>query len=122
MTEFDAEALARTVQRRRTEQGLSLKDLSRETGLSPSTLSRVTRAEGVPGSDALARLARWLGMPPGRFVPSTAANRVEAPVSLPDFVEAQLQADASLPPARAACLARIFRDAYGLLAGEKEAA
>jgi len=55
--------LGDAVRRRREQQGMSLRDVAEETGVSASTLSRIENGTGKPDADNIARLAAWLRNP-----------------------------------------------------------
>lgn len=111
--------LGGAVRRRREEQGLSLRDVAEETGVSASTLSRIENGTGKPDADNIARLASWLDMPIERVMhhgPRAASD--PKPVvyypheSTPEIVEAHLRADRQLTPETARALSELFRVAY----------
>ncbi len=111
--------LGDAVRRRREQQGMSLRDVADETGVSASTLSRIENGTGKPDADNIARLAAWLDMPIERLMhhgPRSAAD--PNPVvyypheSTPEIVEAHLRADRHLTPETAKALSELFRVAY----------
>jgi transcriptional regulator with XRE-family HTH domain len=116
---FNTEELGDAVRRRREQQGLSLRDVADETGVSASTLSRIENGTGKPDADNIARLASWLDMPIERVMHHH--NRTASdpkPVvyypheSTPEIVEAHLRADRQLTPETAKALSELFRVAY----------
>src|SRR5438309_3010521 len=95
--------LGDAVRRRREQQGLSLRDVAGETGVSASTLSRIENGTGKPDADNIARLASWLDMPIERVLHhgNRAASEPNPVVyypheSTPEIVEAHLRADKNL--------------------------
>ena len=111
--------LGSAVRRRREQQGMSLRDLADETGVSASTLSRIENGTGKPDADNIARLAAWLDMPIERVMHhgNRAANDPKPVVyypheSTPEIVEAHLRADKHLSPQTAKALSELFRVAY----------
>lgn len=60
--ETDAGSLARRLREAREEAGLSQREVARQLGIAPSTVSRWERGEARPRSDALPRLAEVLGV------------------------------------------------------------
>ena len=111
--------LGNAIRRRREQQGMSLRDLADETGVSASTLSRIENGTGKPDADNIARLAAWLDMPIERVMHH--GNRAATdpnPVvyypheSTPEIVEAHLRADKHLTPQTAKALSELFRVAY----------
>lgn len=55
------EKLVRAVKRKREAEGLSIRALSAEVGVSFSTLARIERGEGQPDNNSKIRLLEWLG-------------------------------------------------------------
>ena len=47
---------------------MSLRDVADETGVSASTISRLTNGVGMPDADTYAALCQWLRSPVGRFL------------------------------------------------------
>ena len=111
--------LGRAVKRRREEQGLSLRDVADQTGVSASTLSRIENGTGKPDAENIARLTAWLDVPLDRIMASRKHDTegTEAVVyfpheSTPEIVEAHLRADRNLSPETAKALSELFRVAY----------
>src|SRR5947209_9692129 len=110
--------LGNAVRRRRDQEGLSLRDVAEETGVSASTLSRIENGTGKPDADNIARLAAWLDMPIERVMHHDRAAAEAKPViyypheSTPEIVEAHLRADRHLTPQTAKALSELFRVAY----------
>src|SRR5262245_54064815 len=109
--------LGSAIRRRREQQGMSLRDLADETGVSASTLSRIENGTGKPDADNIARLAAWLDMPLERVM-HHGPRATNDPVvyypheSTPEIVEAHLRADKHLTPQTAKALSELFRVAY----------
>ena len=53
--------LVKAVKRKREAEGLSIRSLSAEVGISFSTLARIERREGQPDNNSKIRLLEWLG-------------------------------------------------------------
>lgn len=113
--------LGRAIRRKREEQGLSLRDVADETGVSASTLSRIENGTGKPDADNIARLTAWLNVPMERIMGGQhlgGDDDATAPVvyfpheSMPEIVEAHLRADRNLTPETAKALSELFRVAY----------
>src|SRR5438132_13681271 len=111
--------LGDAMRRRREQQGMSLRDVAEETGVSASTLSRIENGTGKPDADNIARLAAWLDMPIERVMhhgnrsPSDPKPVVYYPhESTPEIIEAHLRADRQLTPETAKALSELFRVAY----------
>src|SRR5260370_9898469 len=96
--------LGGAVRRRREQQGLSLRDVADETGVSASTLSRIENGTGKPDADNIARLAAWLDMPIEPVLHRARGSADPKPVvyypheSAPEIVQAHLRADPHLIP------------------------
>src|SRR5207249_12164157 len=97
--------LGDAMRRRREQQGMSLRDVAEETGVSASTLSRIENGTGKPDADNIARLAAWLDMPIERVMHNRSGGAAEPkPVvyypheSTPEIVEVNLRADRHLHP------------------------
>ncbi len=117
-TRVNTAELGNAIRRRREHEGLSLRDLADETGVSASTLSRIENGTGKPDADNIARLAAWLDMPIERVMHHDRAAAEAKPViyypheSTPEIVEAHLRADRHLSPQTAKALSELFRVAY----------
>ena len=118
-TGINTAELGGAVRRRREQQGLSLRDVAEETGVSASTLSRIENGTGKPDADNIARLAGWLDMPIERVMHGGHGSASDPkPVvyypheSTPEIVEAHLRADRHLSPETARALSELFRVAY----------
>ena len=117
-TRVNTAELGNAIRRRREQQGLSLRDVADETGVSASTLSRIENGTGKPDADNIARLAAWLNMPIERVMHHDRAAAEAKPViyypheSTPEIVEAHLRADRHLSPQTAKALSELFRVAY----------
>lgn len=111
--------LGRAIRRKREGEGLSLRDVADQTGVSASTLSRIENGTGKPDADNIARLTAWLDVPMERIM-SGRQNDAEdvQPVvfypheSMPEIIEAHLRADRNLTPETAKALSEMFRVAY----------
>src|SRR2546421_11451765 len=112
--------LGDAMRRRREQQGMSLRDVAEETGVSASTLSRIENGTGKPDADNIARLTAWLDMPVERVM-SARKNEEGTDASavvyfpheaMPDIVEAHLRADRNLTPETAKALSELFRVPY----------
>src|SRR5215831_3450558 len=118
--------LGSAVRRRREQQGLSLRDVADETGVSASTLSRIENGTGKPDADNIARLAAWLDMPIERVMHRARGGTDPKPViyypheSTPEIVEAHLRADRHLSAETAKALSELFRVAYAQFSQTKK--
>lgn len=104
--------LGSRVAARRKRLGLSLRDVSAETGVSVNTLSRVERGH-LPDLENFRRMQTWLG--------EAHATAREA-VSIPEVIGAHLRTDPLLPGEAAEKIAGIVKDLYEALARPPAAA
>jgi transcriptional regulator with XRE-family HTH domain len=111
--------LGRAIRRKREGEGLSLRDVADQTGVSASTLSRIENGTGKPDADNIARLTAWLDVPMERIMSGRQndADDVQPVVfypheSMPEIIEAHLRADRNLTPETAKALSEMFRVAY----------
>lgn len=100
--------LSEELRRRRTDQGLSLRDVEDATGISAATLSRIERGS-TPDFDIVKKLAKWLDVVVGTEGASTGAPKTDA--ELKRTIEVHLRADKNLSPK----LARSIADAFDLV-------
>ncbi len=96
---------------RRREQGLSLRDLATETGVSLNTLSRVERGH-VPDLKNFRRIVDWLDVPADSFLLSNADL-----TATPEVIARHLRSDRLLSPEAAVQIAKIVEEMYHELAG-----
>lgn len=94
---------------RRSDLGLSLRDVSAACHVPVATLSRVEQGR-TPDLATFRRIVEWLGLPPDRFLQATARA-----VSTPDAISEHLRLDASLTPADAEQIASLVRTMYDAL-------
>ena len=71
---LDVEALYAGLDARRKSKDLSWRDVAREVGVSPSTLTRMAQGKR-PDVDGFAALVDWLGMPADAFLTVTNAKK-----------------------------------------------
>jgi transcriptional regulator with XRE-family HTH domain len=67
--QLDVAALHAALDAERRARDMSWRQLAREVGVSPSTLTRLANGQR-PDVDAFAALVHWLGMPAERFLSS----------------------------------------------------
>lgn len=65
--QFDVEALQSALDGERIARGLNWKDISAESGVSASTLTRLSQGKR-PDVDSLTALTHWLGLSADRFM------------------------------------------------------
>lgn len=112
-------ALARIsafIKAKRREKGYGLRAAAEESGLSPSTLSRLERgvSSSLPDADTLTKLAAWLNVSVAHLLSEEAQEtaQVTPELTTPEVVEVHLRADKRLSPKTAQALARMFRLLY----------
>src|SRR5438045_4620284 len=95
--------LGDAMRRRREQQGMSLRDVAEETGVSASTLSRIENGTGKPDADNIARLTTWLDMPLERILSRGRDDNNDAKAvvyyqheSTPEIVEDHIRADRNI--------------------------
>lgn len=87
----DVRRLHAALDARRAEKDLSWRQLAKEIGVSPSTLSRLVNEDLRPDVDAFAAMVTWLGVPAERFM-------VDEDDLTPERVEEELPLMAELSP------------------------
>jgi transcriptional regulator with XRE-family HTH domain len=101
---------------KRREAGLGLREAAKETGVSPSTLSRLERfsSSALPDSETLTKLSKWLGMSVEYMLygQNSEAKKEDIKLSTPELVEVHLRADKKLSPDTAKALSEMFKILY----------
>lgn len=103
--EFDITGFHAALDAQRVAKGLNWKEVSEESGVSASTLTRMSQGRR-PDIDGLALLLAWSGLDASNFLPG--ANSPE-PLAQ---ITANLRADRSLQPESAKALEEIIKIAY----------
>src|SRR5215472_14200195 len=78
---LDTDALYAALDAQRTASKLSWRQLAKDVGVSPSTMTRLANGQR-PDVDAFAALVRWLGQPADTFL----VGDDQAPRSEPDLI------------------------------------
>ncbi len=120
-TEINLARLGAIIKSKRLEDGMGLRDAAKESGVSPSTLSRLERGVGAsPDADTIAKLSKWLNIAVGKliFEREPEYNKPKE-LTTPEFVEVHLRADKNLSPETAEALARMFEILYTQLSGKE---
>ncbi len=105
------DALATTVKARQQ----TWKQVSKETGVSPSTLTRMAQGRR-PDAGSLAALSAWAGINPADFVRMHNKPKTSEPLVA---ISALLRADSNLRPDAAKALQAIIETAYESLKKER---
>jgi transcriptional regulator with XRE-family HTH domain len=87
----DIAQLAAMLNKRRKDEGKSLRDVAAETGVPFTTLARVESGR-LPDLTTFRNIVIWLGIPPERFFPTTKVKQE----TTPDAIARVLHADSSL--------------------------
>lgn len=105
---FDADAFYRVLDAERSQRRLTWKDVAAQTGVSPSTLTRLGQGRR-PDVDSFARLVAWSGFTADQFVnPPKHAPAGGFITNLPTY----LRSDPNLDERGAQALEIIIRAAY----------
>lgn len=119
----DVERLGQRLRRARKDKQATLEEVSKATGVSVATLSRVERggSKDIDGG-TLVSVCAWMGVRPDEFRPGAEPPKTPSrrtPATTPEAVELYLRADKNLDEQTAVLLAEMFRAAYEKLAKEK---
>jgi transcriptional regulator with XRE-family HTH domain len=97
--------LGAEIKRRREGEGLSLRDVERDTGISAATLSRIERGS-KPEFAVIQRLAHWLGV--NVVTAGEQASTVRTDDDLKRTIAVHLRANKNLPDEVAAAIIESF--------------
>ena len=103
--EFDIMGFHAALDAQRAAKGLNWKEVAEQSGVSASTLTRMSQGRR-PDVDGLALLLAWSGLDASDFLPR--ANKPE-PLAQ---ITANLRADRNLKPESAKALEEIIKTAY----------
>ena len=106
--QFDLEGFYRALDATRQGRGLNWKQLSEETSVSASTLSRMTQ-DKRPDADSLTALAAWAGLNPAEFIAGFEVAHSPEPLAV---ISQQLRRDPNLTDEGAAALDELIKAAY----------
>jgi transcriptional regulator with XRE-family HTH domain len=104
---FDFQGFYRAVDATRLGRGLNWKQVSAETSVSASTLTRMSQ-DRRPDADSLTALAAWAGLNPATFS-STSPTAQAEPLAV---ISQQLIRDPNLSPEAASALDDMIKAAY----------
>lgn len=104
------------IKAKRRELGIGLRTAAEESGISPSTLSRLERgiSQSLPDTETLTKVANWLGVSLEDLIPQNMSNNAldEPELSTPEAIEVYLRADKNLTPETAKALSDMFKIIY----------
>jgi transcriptional regulator with XRE-family HTH domain len=105
---FDGDAFYRALEASVTARGLNWKQVASETGVSPSTLTRMAQGRR-PDAASLAALSAWAELNPSDFVRASYKKRRPEPMAQ---ISSLLRSDPTLDEASASAVEAIVRAAY----------
>ena len=111
----DIAQLAAMLNKRRKDEGKSLRDVAAETGVPFTTLARVESGR-LPDLNTFRNIVTWLGIPPERFFPTPKIKQE----TTPDAIARVLHADPSLSEQAREQLASVVAQMYAALAIESQ--
>jgi transcriptional regulator with XRE-family HTH domain len=110
--QFDVSALHSALDSERIARNLAWKDVASQSGVSASTLTRLSQGRR-PDVDSLAALTNWLGMPADRFMGSpTRAFGAASPLTQ---ISTIIREDPNLNSDAAAALEELVKATYARL-------
>ncbi|MBB4261310.1 MULTISPECIES: helix-turn-helix domain-containing protein [unclassified Bradyrhizobium] len=114
--QFDVAALHAALDAERIARRLNWKDVSAESGVSASTLTRLSQGKR-PDVDSLAALTQWLGLPADRFMGQRKmAFGAASPLTQ---ISSILREDPNLNQDAAAALDELIKATYTRLRSQK---
>lgn len=123
-TQLDVSALYVSLDAARIERGdLSWREVARQAGISPSTLTRMAQGKR-PDVDGLAALVRWLGIPVEQFIrsrPGAPRRRAQSKSATMAAITAVLRADRHLSEQDAEYIQQALDAAYKFIQSTKKA-
>jgi len=115
--QFDVSALHSALDSERMARNLTWKEVSAESGVSASALTRLSQGRR-PDVDSLAALTAWLGIPADRFMASRArAGGAASPLT---HISTIIRDDPNLNPDAATALDELIKATYTRLREQKK--
>lgn len=115
--QFDVSALHAALDSERIAHNLTWKDVSAQSGISASTLTRLSQGRR-PDVDSLAALTSWLGISADQFMSSRPRAAFGAASSLSQ-ISTLIRQDSNLNPDAATALDELIKSTYARLRSEK---
>lgn len=115
--QFDVPALHAALDAERIARRLTWKDVSAESGVSASTLTRLSQGRR-PDVDSLAALTQWLGLPADRFMGQQRKGAFGAASPLTQ-ISSLLRDDPNLNEDAATALDELIKSTYARLRSQK---
>lgn len=107
---IDASAIHAVLDKERRSRDMSWRQVAREAGVSPSTLSRMAQGH-TPAAEGLVRLADWAGFSVDELL-GRSADRLAADVSPPTAISSYLRTRKELDPEGVEAIEAIVQAAY----------
>ena len=111
---FDAEGFFKAIESTVVARGAKWKDVSDQTGVSTSTLSRMAQGRG-PDAASQAKLAAWAEINPAEYTNVRSSRSGPEPLAR---LTSQLRRDPKLTPEAAAALEEVIKAMYERLTRE----
>jgi len=115
---FDVSALHAAMDGQRRSRRLTWKDVATESGVSASTLTRLSQGR-QPDVNSLAALTVWLGMSADHFMRSESVAKFGAPSSLAR-ISSIIRRDPHLNPEGIAALEEMIKATYARLRTDRD--
>ena len=115
---FDVAALHAAMDSQRRSRRLTWKDVATESGVSASTLTRLSQGR-QPDVNSLASLTAWLGMSADHFMRSDPVARFGAPSPLAQ-ISSIIHRDPHLNPEGVAALDEMIKATYARLRTDRD--
>jgi transcriptional regulator with XRE-family HTH domain len=117
LAEFDRSAFVAALDSTRSAKGVTWKQVSDESGVSASTLTRIVQGGKLPDVSGLAALLAWSGLDASNYVTRRDAADAREPEPLAQALT-YFRRDPRLKPKDREALEQIVRVAYGHLVRE----
>lgn len=108
---FDADGFFRALDGARVSRGRNWRQVAHESGVSPSTLTRLAQGKR-PDVDSLAVLIAWAGLDANSFVSRHEKAQQQEPLAM---ISTYLRADRNLSPQAADAIDSVVKAAYEAL-------
>lgn len=115
---FDVTALHAALDSQRRSRHLAWKDVADESGVSASTLTRLSQGR-QPDVNSLAALTAWLGISADDFMRSERAERFGAPAPLAQ-ISSIIHRDPNLNPEAVVALEEMIKATYARLRTDRD--
>ena len=115
---FDVTALHAAMDAQRRSRRLTWKDVATESGVSASTLTRLSQGR-QPDVNSLAALTGWLGMSADNFMPSEPVSKFGSPSPLAQ-ISSIIHRDPHLSPEGVAALEEMIKATYARLRTDRD--